>query len=90
MTQQEIAAFLQEIGGVCARHKMGCFVGLWFAGKGHDEMGISANHDITDSQMKRLSEFLTQFLTDFQDSIYKGKELHRHRGTTTGQDGENN
>jgi hypothetical protein len=90
MTKQEIAAFLQEIGGVCARHKIGCLVGLWFSGAGHEEMGISANHDIADSEMKRLSEFLTQFLSDFQDSVYKGKSLDRHRGSTTGQDGEHN
>lgn len=90
MTKQQIEAFLRDIGGVCARHHIGCFVGLWFSGKGHDEMGISANHDITDTQMRQLSEFLTGFLSYFQDSIHKGKTLGTTRDTTTGQDGESN
>jgi len=90
MTKQEIEAFLLEIGGVCARHNMGCFVGLWFSGKGHEEIGISSNHDIADTQMKQLSEYLTEFLNDFQNSIYRGEDLGTYRSSTTGQDGEHN
>jgi hypothetical protein len=90
MTNQQIESFLMEIGGVCARHRIGCFVGLWFGGPGSDAMGISANHDITDIEMKLLSQHLTQFLTDYQHSIFKGKQLGTIRGTTTGAEGEQN
>lgn len=90
MTKKEIEAFLQEIGSVCARHRIGCFVGLWFGSKGHNEMGISANHDVTDTEMRLLSECLKEFLTHHLGSVPTAKKLGSYRGTTTGQDGEHN
>jgi len=83
MTDDQIRTFYRDIAEVCAKHKMGCMVGMWYSGKGHEEHGIIECSDITDTQMRQFAVLLHGVMDAWKEGIKptpKLGKIHEVRG----------
>jgi hypothetical protein len=93
MTTEEITQFYREIGGVCKKYNMSALVGVWFSGRGHDELGKMMFWDLSDTRMKAIVEAIAaKYEAWAKESVkYTPKPLGKiHEVRGRGKDQENN